>query len=33
MELSATEIRRASPVESGTVMITRINVFFKACKK
>ena len=32
-EISPKEIKSASPVESGTVMITRINVFFTACKK
>ena len=33
IELKPAEIRSAIPVERGTVTITRINVFFKACKK
>ena len=33
MELKVAEIKSASPVETGTVMMTRIKVFFNACKK
>ena len=33
MELRPREIRSAIPVESGTVMITMINVFLTACRK
>ena len=30
MELKAAEIKSASPVETGTVMMTRMKVFFNA---
>ena len=33
MELKPTEIRRAIPVDRGTVMITSRKVFFTACRK
>ena len=33
MELSPSEISRARPVDTGTVMMTRMKVFFSACKK
>ena len=33
MELSARDIRRAKPVERGTVIMTISIVFFRACMK
>ena len=33
IELIPTEIRSAIAVESGTVITTRMNVFFNACRK